>query len=231
MNSNRLYSFLVSTLLTVGLAFTATVQASPLDSLKYSEIVAMDMAQLEKIYLEDTCPDMDQCGDFATYQGNRSSDLTLAQRLAVYNYTLAMFDIINPALYSGVLSGQHTGYVRVLDAALKKLPSISAVVYRGAKFAHLKVSHPGDITTLLGYTSTSTIREKAEDFVKDCLMKINIRSGKDVSGFSNKPDEAELLLPRGIRLRVDKIETKEIEIFGEEGPEMRTVKIVELTQI
>ncbi len=231
MFSNRIRSFLLSTLLTVGFALSAPAFASPLDAMKYSEIVAMDMAQLEKIYLEDTCPNMDECGDFSIYQRNTNSGLTLAQRLSVYSYTVEIFEIINPALYNGVLNGQQTGYVRVLDSALKKLPSVSTVVYRGGQFKHLKVSKPGDITTLLGYTSTSTSRDEAEKFILDCLMKINIKSGKDVSGFSTKPDEAELLLPRGVRLRVDKIEIKEIEMFGEEGPERRTVKIIEMSQI
>lgn len=43
--------------------------------------------------------------------------------------------------------------------------------------------------------------------------------------------EDEFLLPRSTHVRLDKVENKNMEIFTDDGPEMRKVEVVYLTEV
>ncbi|MDX9730225.1 MAG: ADP-ribosyltransferase domain-containing protein [Bdellovibrionales bacterium] len=122
--------------------------------------------------------------------------------------------------------------MRVLDAALKKIPNEAKMtVFRGTARAHIQFKKKGEIVRLKGYTSTSPSQEVAEEFIRDRLMVLTVTSGKDISSYSNAGGEREVLLPRSTYVRYDGSEMKEMNIFTEEGPELRLIEVVYLTEV
>lgn len=211
--------------LTLLIAFNAL--AGELDKLKPSEIMAMPMEKLEKIYLKEKCPDV-EC-DFG-YGSHNSSNLSKAEMFAIWNYTIGEFESITPALYSGKLTGSQLGFVRLMDSGLKKIPNEKTKVFRGTiKNPPAKV---GGVIELKAFTSTSVDEFVAEGFIHNRFLIINTKTGKDILDYSQAGMEREILLPRGTKIRVDKVINKKMML----GPdpynlESRMVEVVHATEI
>lgn len=214
------YYLLLSFVLSIATAF-----ASSLDKLSHESIQKMPMEKLEAIYLKENCPN--KACDFRDYESQNLEKLSLAERLAVWRYTTWGYETINPALYNGKLSGAQVGFVRIVDGALKKIASQRVTVYRGtSKHAPQALN---SVMELKGYTSTTPDRETAVGFVRDRLMVIETRSGKDIQDFSQSGQEREFLLPRGVKLKVIKVENKKMQIDPDGKPIL--VEVLTLKEI
>ena len=196
-----------------------SAMAGQFDKLTAKEIMSLPQEKLEKIFLKENCPNL-EC-DFG-YGTRNSANISMAQKLAVYNYTLGVFDSLNPALYSGKLTKDQLAFTRVFDSALLKMPSIKMTVYRGTskKF----VAKVGSVVEFKAYTSTSTEKDVAEGFVRDRLMVLKIKTGKDIQDYSNAGNEREILIPRGVKFKVDGVTFKEM-LLGEDPSDLKPVKV------
>jgi hypothetical protein len=216
-------------LVLVAALISSNAFAGQLNRMSYSQIVASDLSRVEQLFVEDFCAATD-C-DVPSWAQNPDK-LTSAERIALHQYSNGYYLEINPALVRNNLTGLQTGFIRTLDSGLKKIPNQKALVYRGtSQRGDIQKGDEGKIITLPPYTSTSTERDDADRFIRDRLMIIKVKAGKNIKAYANAPNEDEILLPRDTQLRVDKIEMKKLSIFTEEGPEDRLVQIVELTQI
>lgn len=206
-------------LILLGFLSAFTALAGRFDKLTAKEIMSLPQERLEKIFLKENCPNP-EC-DFG-YGTRNSANLSIAQKLATYNYTLGIFDSLNPALYSGKLTNDQLAFTRVFDSALLKMPSIRMTVYRGTskKF----VAKVGSLVEFKAYTSTSTEKDVAEGFVRDRLIILKVKTGKDIQDYSNAGNEREILIPRGVKFKVEGITYKEM-LLGEDPSDLKPVKV------
>lgn len=219
--------FLYLSLILLGSLSAFTALAGQFDKFTAKEIMSLPQERLEKIFLKENCPNS-EC-DFGYGTRNRAN-LSLAQKLAIHNYTLGIFDSLNPALYSGKLTNDQLAFTRVLDSALSKIPSLKMTVYRGTskKF----VAKVGLVVEFKAYSSTSTEKDVAEGFVRDRLIIMKLKTGKDIQDYSNAGNEREILIPRGVKFKVEGVTFKEM-LLGEDPSDLKPVKVevVRLTEI
>lgn len=107
----------------------------------------------------------------------------------------------------------------IVMQGLAKLPKFAAETFRGKSVtpAELKsLSKTGATWKESGFASTSTRREKAEEFAMKVsggkvgvLMVLKLRNGRDVSALSFT-DEAEVLVLPGATFRVTKVTTEKV---------------------
>jgi hypothetical protein len=90
-------------------------------------------------------------------------------------------------------------YMKILKNGLQKFaPFSTADTWRGVgDCSALDVLHVGDEGVLPSFTSTSTSMEAAAGFARGCTVLHFTGGGYDVSGYSDFPGEAELLMEEG----------------------------------
>lgn len=218
----------------LGLACLA--QAQNVKQLTLQQIYALPMSAVQDAVMAEDKTSCDQLISSRRLGGENPDGLTEAEFCAVQNYTSGHYSVNKPlwltdSTGSG-LTGTEWAYVRTLDAALAKIPNAPEMtVYRGTSQDVLALPKPGKTLRLKGYTSTSPTLDAAEAFLIDRLMIIKVKSGKDLKPYSNAGFEDEILLPRSTFVRVDRVEKKKMELFTENGPELRLIEIVHLTEI
>jgi hypothetical protein len=211
----------------LGSLFALSALAGQFDKFTPKEIMSLPADTLEKIFLKENCPNI-KC--YFGYGAKNNSNLTLAQKLAVFNYTLGIFDSLNPALYKGRLTNDQLAFTRVFDSALAKMPSVKMTVYRGtSKKFDAKI---GSVIEFKAYSSTSTDRIVAEGFVRDRLIILDVKTGKDIQEYSNAGHEREVLIPKGVNFKVEGVSFKEM-LIGEDPTDLKRVKVevVKMTEV
>jgi hypothetical protein len=97
-------------------------------------------------------------------------------------------------------------YLKLLDTALNKLPTIRRNVWRGVLGDIGKDFQKNQMITWWSVTSCSLSVNVIKDFLssgtKSTLFLIEVAHGKDISGYTNYPNEDEVLLAPGTHLRV-----------------------------
>jgi NAD:arginine ADP-ribosyltransferase len=198
------------------------------------QVYAMPEAELESCVMEQISA---ECAGLLLAESGNPFGLTPAHKCAVQIYTNSGY-FVNRGLWASgpggeTLNGDEWAYVRVLDAALKKItPKTYRTLYRGASSDEFTFTKKGDIVRLKGYASASTSQDVAEGFIKDRLLIIqNVKSGRDLKRFSNAGMEDEILLPRSTRVTLLSSEIKDMEIFTEQfGPQIRRVEVVTVSE-
>lgn len=172
-----------------------------------------------------------QCEAESTILGDYSSNpdgLSEAERIALYRYTAAAYDTLNPLLGKGLpLTDCQAAEVQFIDQALAKIPRYEGTVYRGTSTRSF-AARVGEVVTLKPYTSTSPSEESAEAFIRNRILIVEVRSGRLIHPYSNAPWEEEVLLPRNTRIRINKVVEEIRQIFNEEFGhfEERQIEIV-----
>lgn len=193
----------------------------------------MPQERLEQIYLKEECSG-GGC-DFGGYHDpeeiKKKTNLTDAQLRAILKYTLEEFQNINPGLASGSLTNPQAAFVRIMDCALEKIPSQKVTVYRGAS-RRIPMA-PGKVVVFEPYTSTSLDREQAKTFIRPNgrLMILKVRSAKDISQISNAPTEKELLLPRGLKFKVESVKQEKMKLDDPEDPRVTRKELIEVVTL
>ncbi|CAF4573936.1 unnamed protein product [Rotaria socialis] len=151
----------------------------------------------------------------AKLRANKSSRsiLNIDESAAIYLYTMQVNEtsfsrILNQALRSDdqrIVKEYWLKYLQLLWQALKKLPSVRGHVFQCAT-AKINEKYPKEqMITWWGITScTQTPDEIVGSFLgkKLTLLNIKIINGKDISEYSCKSYETEIILLPGTRLRV-----------------------------
>ena len=137
--------------------------------------------------------------------------LSRDESAAVYLYTMewgdeSLYRVLNKALRSETRREltQWFPYLKLFDTALEKLPTVKECLWRGID-AGLTTKFEKDQDLIWwAVSSCSSSLDVIKDFVgKDAvLFMIQAMNGKDISGYTNFPDENEVLLRPGTRLRV-----------------------------
>ncbi|CAF1340931.1 unnamed protein product [Adineta steineri] len=139
---------------------------------------------------------------------NRHLDLLMRdESAAVYLYSMSspFFRFLNEALRA---EDRHAlkpwfAYLKLFMTALKKLPSIKAVVWRGVYGDVSSVFADNNIDIWWSVNSTSLDLESIRPFLGEhgTLFAIEAKCGKDISQFSANPDEKEVILMPGTRVQ------------------------------
>jgi hypothetical protein len=131
----------------------------------------------------------------------QSCDLTVAELLAIENYTRSAYSSLNSALRSkDALAQSDKAFADVLSAALHKLTPIKGKVLRGTDVGSelRKKLVPGAIITLSAFTSTSV----SQPFGGEDQFVIHSKTGRYIAPLSNSPGEEEVLFDEGTKFRV-----------------------------
>lgn len=124
----------------------------------------------------------------------------------------------------------HIEDLRILLSAVNKLPSKVLKTFRGGSSSSYGITEVGQVVQLNKITSVSSSQQVAENFIKDQLIVMNVKSGRDISRYSVVGEQELLLLP-GTKLHVDKISTIKIDMSVEDQPDLRDIRLVELTEV
>ena len=137
--------------------------------------------------------------------------LTRDESASIYLYTMdwgeqSLFRVLNDALRvadRSVLVPWH-GYLKLIDTALKKLPSVQMILWRGVNVDISKNYKGGEEVTWWSFNSCSSQVKVVKQFLGfvSTLFTIEAKNGKCISNYSNFPEENEVILGLGTRLRV-----------------------------
>ena len=137
--------------------------------------------------------------------------LTHDESAALYLYTMewgqeSFYRLLNRALRAEDRSSLKPwfSYLKLFDTALNKLPSLKKVLWRGVRKDISKGFAENQELTWWSVNSCSSSVHVIKDFldVNSTLFLIEAANGKDVASFTNYPNEDEVVLGPGTRLRV-----------------------------
>ena len=214
----------------------ASVARADLASLSKDEVFAKPVDEIEREYL--ALPS-ERCADALENWNIRGevdpANLTPAQMCVVQNYTGATFEPINKGLWTvdkdpGALNGVHWAYVRILDAALAKMPNFALTVYSGTS-PRIEFETEGEEKTFKAYTSSSDQESGAMSLEKGRMLVIKIKSGKNFLTYSGDPSESEILIARDTKFRFEKRKMKTVKSWSESGPIRKKVEYIYLTEV
>lgn len=128
----------------------------------------------------------------------------------VEDYTGIDYDDINSQLWDNEgdvskCSKSVQDSCQKLDSVLEKLPNYDGIVHRKESFSRGSFYKEGKVYENLGYTSTTAWSEMGGG----TILEIQQSKGCNISKLSRSPGENEVLLPRGFRYIVTKIEKTE----------------------
>jgi hypothetical protein len=137
--------------------------------------------------------------------------LTREESASIYLYTMdwgdqSLYRLLNEALRvkdRSVLVPWH-GYLKLLYTALQKLPSLKQNLWRGVNGDITKNYKEDEELTWWSFNSCSSAIKVVENFLGSVstLLMIEAKNGKLISAYSNFPQENEVILGLGTRLRV-----------------------------
>ncbi|CAF1043614.1 unnamed protein product [Didymodactylos carnosus] len=175
--------------------------------------------------------------------------LTHDESAAIYLYSM---ETGNDSFYSclnAALRGEHGSsdlkfylYLKLLDAATNKLPSLSDDIFRGVDKDLSRLFKEGQEITWPTVSSCSTKMKVIEDFLGDetggscTLFLIQCVRGKDISAFTRYTHEKEIILMPGTQLRVVSSLDKNLHVIhlkqigGDIGESVRTTVIQKTTE-
>ncbi|CAF3783817.1 unnamed protein product [Adineta steineri] len=97
-------------------------------------------------------------------------------------------------------------YLKLFDTALEKLPTIKGCIWRGVRQNVSQDYVMGTVKTWWSVSSCSSVVKVVEDFLDSdddsTLFMIEATNGKDLTGYTNFPNEEEVLLKMGTKLRI-----------------------------
>jgi len=137
--------------------------------------------------------------------------LTKEESAAIFLYTIefgdnSFYHVINRALRAEDRSTLKPWfpYLKLFDTAVQKLPTVRKNVWRGITGDISKNYKKGDMFTWWAISSCSTSVDVIENFLgpNSTLFLIEVVNAKDISKYTNFPNENEVLLCPGTQLQV-----------------------------
>lgn len=137
--------------------------------------------------------------------------LTREESASIYIYTMdwgeeSLYRVLNEVLRvkdRSVLIPWHS-YLKLFDSALKKLPAYRGSVWRGINVDISTNYKEGEVLTWWHFSSCSSSVKVVKGFLGSVstLLMIEAKNAKIISAYSNFPEENEVILSLGTRLRV-----------------------------
>lgn len=139
--------------------------------------------------------------------------LTRDESAAVFLYTMESDDNSFYRKLNEILRSENRqlaipwyGFLKLFDTALTKLPTVEGYVWRGVKGDIRGQFRKDEIVTWWGITSCSMSLEAIGDCLGSdknaTLLMIEVKNGKNISGYTCSADKKEVLLVPGTQLRV-----------------------------
>ena len=138
-------------------------------------------------------------------------NLTRDESAALYLYTMewgdeSFYRVLNRALRleDRSLLKPWFPFLKLFDTTLNKLPSLNKVIWRGVRHDVSKELKENQELTWWSINSCSLSVNVVKDFLdqNSTLFLIEAVNGKEVSNYTNYPNEDEVLLSSGTKLRV-----------------------------
>ena len=137
-----------------------------------------------------------------------SSLLTRDESVAIYVYTIpdiSFFRSLNEALRNEDRNALKPwfSFLKLFITALEKLPSVKTTVWRGINFDDTLTFVDDEIHIWWSFNSCSVDVSVVKPFLGDCgtLFAIEVINGKNIAEFSAIPDEQEVVLMPGTRIK------------------------------
>ena len=141
------------------------------------------------------------------------NQLTKEESAALFLYSMeggdnSFYRILNKDLRSENRReiGLWFGFLKLFDTALSKLPTVRKCVWRGVVGSISQQFKEGATLTWWGISSCSLKLNAVQEFLGSntnaTLFMIEVKSAKDIRGYTAFPDEEEVLLRPGTELRV-----------------------------
>ena len=139
--------------------------------------------------------------------------LSAEQEASLVYYTGRGYRSLNRALRRGKATPQQESFSRILDSAINRTSQKFRTLYRGIPLKpkelqrFLSKHEVGAVVgPELGFTSTTTRRRVAtRNFRGSVIIELKVGSGASLRAVSLKPKQAEVLIGRGLRYRVDDV--------------------------
>jgi hypothetical protein len=150
---------------------------------------------------------MDYVAIAKTEYNRHSSWLTRDESAAIYLYTMpiSFYSCLNNTLRA---KNRHAlkswfAFLKLFITALKKLPSTKATIWRGVNYDDTLTYVDNDVHIWWSVNSCSMNPERVQPFLGESgtLFVIDAIYAKDISTFSAIPDEQEVVLMPGTRVR------------------------------
>lgn len=133
------------------------------------------------------------------------------QKFAIQTYTDDSTRLNEALLHNKELNmSQHSTIKHLEDVLLNKKTHKDLIVYSGTSHEHANKLRMHDVVEHPSYLSTSIDASKAYSFAKNKngdMIKIHVPAGHSaayIAHISNHPGERELLLPKGLKLKIHK---------------------------
>ncbi|CAF1205228.1 unnamed protein product [Didymodactylos carnosus] len=142
--------------------------------------------------------------------------LTRDESAALFLYTMEADDFSFYRILNQILRTEDRNeakpwfaYLKLFDTAINKLPTVKGNVWRAVRGNVTKGYKENDVLTWWSVSSCSTSVDVLKGFIKQneesTLFMIEAINGKDVTGYTLFPNEKEIILTFGTRLRVKSI--------------------------
>ena len=137
-------------------------------------------------------------------------DLDLNESACIYLYTMdwgeeSLYRVFNRALRAEdqLAIEPWYDYIKLFDTALRKLPNLRRSLWRGVDQDISGNYREGVSVTWWSFSSCSTSESRIEQFLGSVstLFMIDAKNGKDISAYSSLPNEKEVILGLGTRLK------------------------------
>jgi hypothetical protein len=137
----------------------------------------------------------------------RSALLTRDESAAIYLYSMSIpfFSRLNVALRAEIRDELKPwfAFLKLFINALEKLPSMKCTIWRGVNYDSTLAFVDDEVHTWWGVNSCSMALNAVQPFLGEqgTLFTIDAIHAKDISAFSANPDEQEVVLMPGTRVR------------------------------
>ncbi|MFY7993899.1 MAG: ADP-ribosyltransferase [Bacteriovoracaceae bacterium] len=154
-----------------------------------------------------------ECSKYIDSICAESREISSCDKDLIKDYTGALYIPVNEHLRKINVDKTCLPIVKNLLSILQKIPVTGPkIIYRGVRrLDSLKSLKTGDCFTDLAFVSTTAIEAATMDFIRyepeAAILKIKSKTGRDISQFSDYPEESEVLLLPNTLLKFEKKET------------------------
>jgi len=188
-----------------GLSELQDANRSPIFGYQHLPVMTLEQAMETIIPI---VPEVEEYVLLAKKHCNRTSSvLTRDESAAIYLYSMPtdFVSCLNNTLRAG---NRHTlelwyAFLKLFISALGKLPSTKAIIWRGVNYDDTLTFVDNDVHIWWSVNSCSMNPNSVQPFLGEngTLFAIDAIQGKDISAFSAIPDEHDVVLMPGTRVR------------------------------
>ena len=141
---------------------------------------------------------------------NEKESLSKFDKDLIEEYTESLHESLNSELRQPIGDPDLEEKANDLSEAINKLPDFKGNVIRFQPINEITLkmlnSNIGKVITFKAFTSTSKIEDLSKKKKNDFIFKIKSNSGKDISSYSSREEEQEVLFDKGSKFKLISID-------------------------